>query len=231
MFLTKEKIDQINKHIQQVSVRCVPSEKVEERLTRSITNLSDQLTMKDRRVGELDERMIRSFATINGQLQQLRAREDANVSIGRSVSVADEKLELMIRQARQDFEVQLATHRQNVTTQLLECSTGLHQHVQTIKTEATKKLADEKMDMMQKYEQLCKKLQADGLPTVNPSGSMSPAVRDDLLREQINQSIGIKTDQLWDLLKRENEQCFTKLQAALEDETAKREAGYTISPS
>ena len=62
----------------------------------------------------------------------------------------------MIRQARQDFEVQLATHRQNVTTQLLECSTGLHQHVQTIKTETTKKVADEKLDMMQKYEQLCK---------------------------------------------------------------------------
>ena len=144
MFLTKEKIDQINKHIQQVSVRCVPSEKVEERLTRSITNLSDQLTMKGRRAGELEERLTRSIATLTEQLQQLRAREDANVSIGRSISVAYEKLELMIRQARQDFEVQLATHRQNVTTQLLECSTGLHQHVQNIKTEATKKLADEK---------------------------------------------------------------------------------------
>ena len=81
--------------------------------------------------------------------------------------------------------------------------------------------------MTQRYEQLCKTIQADGLPTVNSSGPMSLAVRDDLLKEQINQNIAIKIDQL----KRENEQWFTNLQAALEDESAKRDAGDTISLS
>ena len=126
MFLAKGKFEEINKHIQQLLVRCVPSEQVEERLARSNASLTDLVTMNDRRIGELEGRMVRSINTLTEQLQQLRVHEDATVSNG--------KLELMIRQARQDLEAQIAAHGQGVTTQLLEFSQDLNLNVHNVKT-------------------------------------------------------------------------------------------------
>ena len=110
-------------------MRCVPSEKVEERLTRSITNLSDQVTVKGKKVEEVEEILTRSITNLTEQFQQFRVREDASTSTGRITNAAVERLELLIKQARQDFEAQLVTHRQDVKTQLQECSRELHQHV------------------------------------------------------------------------------------------------------
>ena len=51
VFLTKGKFEEINKHIQQLLVRCVPSEQVEERFARSNATLTDLVTMNDIRIG------------------------------------------------------------------------------------------------------------------------------------------------------------------------------------
>ena len=79
--------------------------------------------------------------------------------------------------------------------------------------------------MAQKYEQLNQKIQAGGPSTSGQSGPISLAVRDDLLTEEINQTMTIKLEQM----KRENEQWFVNVQAALDEESAKRDAGDTLS--
>ena len=135
-------------------MRCIPSEKVEERLTRSIAKLSDQVTTRCIPSEKVEERLTRSITNLSEQFQQFRVREDANTSTGRITNVAVERLELLIKQARHDFEAQLVTHRQDVKTQLQECSRELHQHVNDIKIETTRKVADEKWDMTQKVRTL-----------------------------------------------------------------------------
>ena len=196
VFMAKERMEQIDKHFQHISVRCIPSEKVEDRVTRSIANLADQVTVRcipSDKVDELDERLTRSIANLTEQLQQqFRAREDASTTTGLVTNAAVERLELLINQSRKDLEAQLVAQRNYVDTQLQVCSGEMHQHVKDIETATTRRVADDKYVMTQKYEGLSRQIQAGGPSTSVPSGHVSIGsltARFDILKEEVNQNV------------------------------------------
>ena len=192
MFMTKERMEQIDKHFAQISVRCIPSEKVEDRVNRSIDNLADQMTMRDipaEKMDELDNRLTRSIANLTEQFQQFRARGDASTTAGRVTNAAVEGLEILINQARKDLEAQLIAQRQYVDSQFVVWSGEMHQHVKDIEAATTKWVADNKSLMAQKYEELTKQIHFSGPSTSVPSGHVhigSLNARFDTLKEEIN---------------------------------------------
>ena len=145
------------------TARCIPSERVDEKLTAIIANLQDQFN-------------------------QFRERAATGVSTADVNSVTVERLEQTLEQARQNLEAHLESLKHDMMVKLQQNTDKLHQYVNDTKLDTMRKVNEDTWKMVQKVEQIDKKINSGG-PFPSNSNFGNRLFGDDQLREEINQTI------------------------------------------